>query len=250
MKLSKLAIGLCLSFFVSHSMAQVEDTTTTSTSTSAPTDDVDKRTTTTSTETPEGVTTTQTTDDYDRKEEGPGLGGFFIEPGIRYDNLSGELDLPAPFGVSDVEAEGVGANLRVGFHLLDVMFLAAEGNYSQMHIKNDGGDRYSADGSAHSYGPTLGFQTPWAGIRVWGTYIVNGEFDPTSHNGINLKFKDLNGYKVGLGARFKSFGASVEYQDATYNDVDVQDAGLVAGADDLDLKHTGWIGQISFPISL
>ncbi len=249
MKLSKLAIGLCLSFFVSHSMAQVVDTTTTSASTSAPTADVDKRTTATTSETPEGITATQTTDDYDNRE-GLNLGGFFIEPGIRYDNLSGDLDLPAQFGVSDIEAEGVGANLRVGFHLLDIMFLAAEGNYSEMHIKNDGGSRYSADGSAHSYGPTLGFQTPWAGVRVWGTYLVNGEFDPRSNNGLNLKFRDLNGYKVGLGARFKTFGASVEYQDATYNNVDVQDAGLVAGARDLELKHTGWLGQISFPFAL
>ena len=229
MKLSKLAMIFCLSFVVNQAFADDETTTTV--------------------QNPDGTTTTTTTENYD-KNEGPGLAGFFIEPGVRYDNLSGDLDLPAGLGSSTVDAEGVGANLRIGFHLLDVMFLAAEGNYSQMHISEGGSNTYSSDGSAHSYGPTLGFQTPWAGIRVWGTYLVNGQFDPSSHNGVDLKFKDLNGYKVGFGIRFAKVGASVEYQDATYDKVEVQDAGPLSGITNMDLKQRGWIGQLSFPISL
>ncbi len=233
MDISRLTIMLVLSFFVGHAYGQDEES--------------DTRTTTT-TSTPEGTTTTQV-EEYGR-DTGPGLGGFFIEPGLRYDSISGDMDYPAPFGSTDIEAEGVGANLRVGFHILDVMFLAAEANYSQMHFSNDGTNRYSADGSAHSYGPTLGFQTPWAGIRVWGTYVAGGEFDPTSNNGIDLKFSDLDGYKVGLGVRFAKFGASVEYQEATYDNIEIQDLGPLSGQTDANLKHTGWIGQISFPISL
>lgn len=230
MKILKLAILICLSFVVSHAFADEEETVTTST------------------ENADGSTTT-TTKEYDN-DSGPGLAGFFIEPGVRYDNLSGDLDYPAPFGSTNVDTEGVGLNLKVGFHLLDIMFLAAEGNYSQMHISEGGSNRYSSDGSASSYGPTLGFQTPWAGIRVWGTYLVNGEFDPSSHNGVDLKFKDLNGYKVGFGVRFAKMGASIEYQDATYNDVEIQDAGPLSGNTDLELENSGWLAQLSFPISL
>jgi hypothetical protein len=229
MKISKLAAVLCLSFVVNHAFAA---------------DEVES---TTRTENIDGTTTT--TQNYDR-DSGPGLAGFFFEPGIRYDNLSGNLSLPAGLGTSKIDSEGIGANLKLGFHLLDVMFLAVEGTYSQMHLSEDGVVNYSSDGNAHSYGPTLGFQTPWAGVRIWGTYLVNGEFDPASHRGVDLKFKDLNGYKVGAGMRFAHVGASVEYQDATYNEVEVQNAGILSGKTGLDLKQKGWSAQVSFPISL
>ena len=53
MKISKIAIALCLGFLVNHGFAA---------------QDVEERTTTTTTETPEGVTTTQTTEDFERRE--------------------------------------------------------------------------------------------------------------------------------------------------------------------------------------
>ena len=229
MKLLKIAIVFCLGFGVNFAFAQDEETTTTTT------------------ESPEGTTTTRTTE-YDR-DSGPGVAGFFVEPGIRYDKISGDIDLPAPFGNAGVDADGVGVNARVGFHLFDVMFLAMEGSYSQLHIDEDA-TSYSAYGSSTSYGPTLGFQTPWAGVRIWGTYLVNGEFDPSSNNGVDLKFKDLDGYKVGVGFRIAKVGASVEYQDATYNTIEVQDAGPLSGNTNLEMKHTGWLASVSFPISL
>jgi hypothetical protein len=235
MKISKLVTVMCLSFVVSHAFAADDEPA--------------KKTTTTTTENPNGTTTTQTTEDYDR-HEGPGAAGLFFEPGIRYDKVSGSLAFPAPFGSSNVDAEGVGLDMRLGFHILDIMFIAAEGNYSQMHVSQGGNNRYSADGSAYSYGPTLGLQTPWAGIRVWGTYLANGQFDPSSHGGVDLRFKDLRGYKVGLGLRVAKVGASVEYQDATYNKVDIQDAGPLSGTANLDLKQRGWLAELSFPMSL
>ncbi len=230
MKFIRLLLSASLVLTVGQAFAQSGDTET-------------KRTTT---ETPEGRTTSETTEV--NRDEGAGAGGFFVEPGLRYDSITGDINLPAPFGNSNVDAQGLGVNARVGFHIFDVMFVAAEANYSQLSFEEDA-TSFSSDGSAYSFGPTVGFQTPWAGVRIWGTYIADGAFNPSSDNGVEIDFEDQRGYKVGLGLRFAKFGASIEYQDTTYESVDVNNfgGGNIGG---LEMQNEAWIGSISFPISL
>lgn len=230
MKFTKLVLAASLLLCVGQAWAQSDDT----------------KTKTTTTDNPEGRTKTETTE-VDRKGDA-GAGGFFVEPGLRYESISGDINLPTPLGNSDIEAQGLGVSARAGFHIFDVMFIAAEANYSQLQF-DENATSFSSDGSAYSFGPTVGFQTPWAGVRVWGTYIAGGEFNPSSDNGIDLDFEDQRGYKVGLGLRFAKFGASVEYQDSTYESVDINNfgGGNIGG---LEAENQAWIGSISFPISL
>ena len=50
----------------------------------------------------------------------------------------------------------------------------------------------TADADVYNYGPTLGVQMPFAGLRLMGTYVLGGAFDPAAGAyGIDLKFSNL-----------------------------------------------------------
>lgn len=192
---------------------------------------------------------TSSSEEFTERDSKSGI-GLFVEPAIKYDDLEGKVEYPAPFTKSDVSARGLGVGARLGFHVSDMVFLAAEANYSQLKLEEDS-NNYKSNGDAYSFGPTIGVQTPWAGVRIWGTYLAGGEFNPSDDNGIDLKFKDLRGYRVGLGFRVLSVSASLEYQDATYNKTELEKAGPLSGTtDNVKMNNTAWVLGISFPITL
>ena len=191
----------------------------------------------------EGTSVEQTEPSYRERA------GLFVEPAVKYESLSTTVEYPAPFRESDQTLQGPGVSARIGGHVGDVVFLALEGNYSRLS-STESGTNYAADGAAYSWGPVLGVQTPWAGIRVWGTYLADGQYDPASNNNVDLKFTDLRGYRVGLGLRVAVVGISLEYQNAAYNTTEVSSPLFDTVTNSVNARTDGWIAGVNFPISL
>jgi len=178
-------------------------------------------------------------------------GGLFIEPGVTYEMGDGKLDLPSPFDDDDVKVNGFGAMARVGFHISESFFLAADGRYSKPQVDNDD---YKADAEAYNYGLTAGVQMPTTlGIRVWGTWVAGGQLDPEKDENLDLKFQDANGYRVGAGIKLGIVSLNVEYQQLTYKDAELQELGpftVGENLNDTEATNDSWIASVSFPFSL
>ena len=140
--------------------------------------------------------------------------------------------------------------LRIGGHVYESVFLAVDGRYSRPTYDSSAlGD--SATANAYNAGLTLGVQTPVAGLRVWGTYILTGSLDPEKINSVDVKFNDLKGYRIGAGLYIASFSVNLEYQDAKYDSTTVQELGPLSGNfDSITGRDKSYILSVSFPVSL
>ncbi len=132
-----------------------------------------------------------------------------------------------------------------------MIFLGIDGRYSKLQFNDSAyGD---AEGSTYNYGPTLGLQTPLWGIRVWGSYIMGGEYDPASgSNNVDMKFTDARGSRVGGGIRFAALSINLEYENMTYNRSNIESIGSldIDSSTDVDLDSAGYLLSVSFPLSL
>ena len=68
------------------------------------------------------------------------------------------------------------------------------------------------------------------GIRVWAGYILAGSMDVEKDQGVDLKFKDANGYRVGVGIKLSMVSLNLEYQQIEYDETELQDAGISSGS--------------------
>ena len=175
-------------------------------------------------------------------------GGLFLEPSVTY--TTGEMKTSYPvFNDSTEKTNGLGLGLRLGFHVYESVFIGADARYSMLNFDSSAlNDK--ADSAGYNYGVTLGAQTPVAGLRVWGTYILGGEIDPKEINNVDVKFKDFKGYRVGAGLYVGVVSVNLEYQDAQYDNVDYSAVGFTGNTDSIDGKDKAWIASVSFPVSL
>lgn len=178
-------------------------------------------------------------------------GGLFVEPMVTYESGTGDVDFPAPAGSSESDIEGFGLGARVGFHIHEIVFLGVDGRYSMPTYKNDD-TNIDTDATAYNYGPVVGIQMPTdLGIRVWGGYIMGGEMDLEKDQGIDLKFKDATGYRVGGGIKLGPVSLNLEYQQMEYAEAELQDAGFFTGTTNkVDSTNKSYILSVSFPISI
>ena len=178
-------------------------------------------------------------------------GGLFIEPMLTYETGTSEVDFPAPVNSSDSNVDGFGVGARLGFHIFESMFVGLDGRYSLLTYKNDDTD-IDTDASAYNFGPVVGFQTPTdLGIRVWASYIMDGQIDPDKDQGVDLKFKDGSGYRVGAGIKLSSVSLNLEYQQMHYDKTELQNAGIFSGStNNVDADNSSYILSVSFPITL
>ncbi len=174
-------------------------------------------------------------------------GGFFVEPGLTYQNTDNNIN--SPLGDSSGATSGLGIGARIGLHAGEVFFAAVDARYSRPSFENDFLN-YSADGDAYNVGPTVGVQMPNVGLRVWGSYVMNGEFNPEASRGVDYKFSDLKGYRAGAGFRVLSASVNLEYQELKYNQTDVSGGGGTVSSDDVELTDKGFAVSASFPIEL
>lgn len=177
-------------------------------------------------------------------------GGLFVEPMITYQSGDMDVTYPGITATSKEETKGFGLGARLGFHVYESVFIGADGRYSKPKYDSSalGGD---ADADAYNLGLTVGAQTPVAGLRVWGTYLLGGELNPAEINGADIKWKDLKGYRVGVGLYVGVVSINAEYQDAKYDSLTVEKAGPISGnTDSIKGDDKSYILSVSFPISI
>lgn len=201
------------------------------------------------------VTDPDTTVDQSRSQEVKNKyynsAGLFLEPFLTYEQSDVDIDYPAPFSSSTESVDGFGIGARLGFHFAGIVFIAADARYS--HPQYDSSALSGkADAKSYNLGGTVGVQTPFAGLRIWGTYIFDGVLDPETINSVDLKFKELEGYRVGVGLYVAVVSINLEYQDATYDNTTLEQFGAFNANAESSIEAQGksYILSVSFPISI
>ena len=177
--------------------------------------------------------------------------GLFVEPSVTYATGDSSVGYPPPANDSSGHLIGYGLGARLGIHIFDIVFVGVDGRYSQPHYTDSSG--YDASTVSSNWGPVIGIQMPIVGLRVWSAAVVDGEVDPESSNGYDLKFNQATGYRVGAGFQFIAVSLNVEYQDLKYSNTNLQGVGPFTPGSNLDnteLKNKSWIVSVSFPIAL
>lgn len=178
-------------------------------------------------------------------------GGVFVEPMLTYESGTSEVDFPSPAGSSDSDISGLGIGGRLGFHIQEIVFLGIDGRYSMPTYENDDTD-IDTRATAYNFGPVVGIQMPSdLGIRLWASYIMAGQMDLDKDQGIDLKFKDASGYRIGGGIKLGTVSLNLEYQQIEYAETELEDAGFFSGStSDVDSTNKSFIVSVSFPISI
>jgi hypothetical protein len=177
-------------------------------------------------------------------------GGFFVEPMITYERGDGDVDFPSPLGSSNADTRGFGTGARLGFHLFESLFIGADGRYSFASFDDDA-TNINTEARSWNYGPVVGLQMPFlVGLRAWAGWIMGGELDPESSKGINTKFRDANGYRLGAGLKIGWSSLNLEYQSITYDDTKISGSGFSGSTSGIELENQAWVLSLSFPLSL
>lgn len=181
-----------------------------------------------------------------------GATGLFIEPGITYQSYSSSIAYPAPFSNSTGSVAGLGLMARLGFHVSDVFFVAADARYAQPTFK-DSTNNLSASAQEYDLGPVAGIQMPFAGLRVWATYIVTSQLSPGASNGFQYKFSDGSGYRIGAGFHLLAVSLNLEYQQIKYSNTTIEELGPFTpntNTSSINFNGGGWIVSVSFPFEM
>jgi hypothetical protein len=175
--------------------------------------------------------------------------GLFIEPYVAYEKSTAEVDLGSV--QPDGDLEGWGGGLRLGSHFNDVFFVGVDGLYSELDLKDDSDDDNDLDTKSWLIGPVVGFQTPYAGIRVWAAYYLVGkiEMDRTDDS-YNIGYKDPKIWKFGAGVRAGPVSLNAEYLTGKYTTFEVDNLGPLTGDYDNEATREGFLVSVSFPFSL
>lgn len=180
-------------------------------------------------------------------------GGLFIEPMLTYEKGEGDVKFPSPFGSADTDSTGFGVGARLGFHVLESVFIGADGRYSMLNFEDDQ-VKTDADAKAWNVSPVVGIQMPTTlGIRLWGSYIMAGELDPDKDNNVDLRFSEARGYRLGGGLKLGHVSLNLEYEALTYDKTNVDEIGTFTSGysrDDIELDNSSWILSVSFPFTL
>ncbi len=175
------------------------------------------------------------------------FGGFYIEPAFFGVQTNNDIRFGS---ANEFDSTGFGADLKLGGHINDMVFLAVDGRYERSQFTEGGLEDLNAD--TWNVGPTLGVQAPWFGARVWGTYILDGSNNPEqAANGVDLRFQKPYGWRGGVGVRLAAVSLNLEYEDLTYRETVVQSSGNVGNAAaNTDFGNRAVAVSLSFPIQL
>jgi hypothetical protein len=154
-----------------------------------------------------------------------------------------------PFATSNTSgtATGYGLGLRLGIHLSE-FFIGVDGRYDREQMTDSFYQSATAD--VYNYGPTVGVQMPYAGLRLMGTYVTGGQFNAAPGiNGLQLNFLNPTGFRGGLGFHISSLSLNLEYQDLTYGSTQVASLGSLAVNSNVSMQTetTGYLLSLGFP---
>lgn len=179
-------------------------------------------------------------------------GGLFIEPAVTYEAGTGNINYPGPLDNSSGTSDGFGVGARLGFHLNEAFFLGFDFRYAIPEFK-DSSVNYSAKATSTNLGPVIGMQMPNVGMRLWASYILDGELNPERSGNFDVKFRNATGYRVGAGFKVASVSVNAEYKQIRYGKTTLEQVGPFTGNADfgnVNLDNNGWLASISFPVAL
>lgn len=177
---------------------------------------------------------------------------LFIEPAVTYELGTTAISYPAPISNSTGTVTGFGLGARLGFHLQEVFFIGVDGRYSMTNFK-DSSVTYDEKAVSTNWGPVVGLQMPIVGLRVWGSYILDGILDPEISGNFDVKFTNASGYRVGAGFRLTAISINLEYQQISYGHTILEQIGPFASGtslENVELENKAWLASISFPLEL
>ncbi len=186
---------------------------------------------------------------------GPGgRAGVAIEPMLIFSQEEANIktsQLPVISDDTSGQSRGFGAGLKLGMHVSQILILGVDGRYSRSKMSDSAyGD---ANGDKYTFGPTLGAQMPLAGLRLWATYVLAGDFDPDSgRQGFDLRFKDPRGYRVGAGLHFGPVSMNLEFEELNFDQTVIQSFGAISPnfGTNVDFVSRGYFASLSFPLEL
>lgn len=177
--------------------------------------------------------------------------GLFVEPMVTWERGRGDVNFPAPISSADTELDGFGVGARLGMHVYESFFVAADARYSWLTFKDS---KLHQDTSATSWnvGPVVGIQMPTMfGLRVWGGWIVASQVDPDSDKSVDEKFESGQGYRIGAGVKLSVVSLNIEYQKIKYSNTSLQNSGIFTGTtNDVQLNNDSMVLSVSFPIAI
>lgn len=178
-------------------------------------------------------------------------GGLFVEPMLTYESGDATVNFPAPFNSSESSINGLGIGARLGAHLLETVFVAADFRYSFPNYEN-AKTHIDTDATAYNYGIVAGVQVPAIiGLRLWAGYILGGGMDPDSDQHINVNFRDADGFRIGAGLMLAMVSLNLEYQHMNYAETTVENASVFSGpTNSIQQDNNSIILGVSFPIAL
>ena len=180
----------------------------------------------------------------------PSVVGLFLEPmliGSSEDLSMKSAQLPFANANTSGTATGYGLGLRAGMHFSE-FFAGIDGRYNREEMKDSFYQTANAD--VYTYGPTVGIQMPYAGLRLLGTYVMGGQFNAEPGvSDLKLNFKDPKGWRAGLGFHISSVSLNLEYQDLTYGSTEVVSLGRLAvnSTVNMETETSGYLLSLSFP---
>ncbi len=206
----------------------------------------------TSNEYQDKTTTSTSSEDRDSRIS---KGGFYIEPLIfasQEDSSIKTSQLPLVNNDTSGKSRGYGVGLRFGGHVSEILLLGLDARYAKMKM-SDSTAFNDVNADVYNVAPMIGLQTPLWGVRLTADYVVAGENNPDSGTqGLDLKFKEAQGWRFGAGLHVASIGINLEYQDLTYNKTEVQSLGAFAinNVTGIDAETKGYSLSLSFPVEL
>jgi hypothetical protein len=171
-------------------------------------------------------------------------GGFFLEPGVTYEAGDMRIDYPI-LSDSTGTNKGLGVMARLGLHASETIFLGADLRYAQTRV-TDSAFNTEAEATGYNYGAMIGLQMPVVGLRLLAGYVLGGELDPKSDKGVDVKYKDPKGYRVGAGMHVLAISLNLEYQDLKYEKSDI--VGIANNTDSVQAYNKAWILSATFPM--
>lgn len=179
-------------------------------------------------------------------------GGLALEPMIIYSQDNENIrtsQLPLIPSDTSGTSRSAGFGLKIGGHIGEVVVLGADARYAKSEMSDS--SYGTARGDKYTLGPVLGVQMPVAGLRLWGTYVLAGDYDPEAGaQGFDLRFKDPRGYRVGVGLHVGPVSLNLEYEDLTFQNTQIQSFGLGNATADssVDFSSRGYLASLSFPL--
>ncbi len=182
-----------------------------------------------------------------------GISGVFVEPIFTYETGSGEITFPAPINSTDSTVKGFGVGARLGASVWQTVFAGIDTRFSMPKLTET---TLNQDVKSKSWngGPMIGVQMPTPlALRLFGSWILAGELDPDADKGVDAKFKNAKGFRIGGGVRVGIVSLNAEYQYIKYDESEVSESGVFTPAynpDSLALKNKSLIVSVSIPIGL